>query len=83
MDRVISVDTSVAHLGGALGRPTWVLLPHIPDWRWLLDRQDGPWYASVKLYRQDPDRHWAPVLQRLGQDLLALATHHPAPPGSS
>ena len=83
MDRVISVDTSVAHLSGALGRPTWVLLPQIPDWRWMLDRQDSPWYASVTLYRQGPDRQWAPVLQRLGQDLQALATPHPARLGSS
>jgi ADP-heptose:LPS heptosyltransferase len=62
MDIVISVDTSVAHLAGALGKTTWILLPYMPDWRWLLDRDDSPWYASVKLYRQGEDRQYAPVL---------------------
>ena len=62
MDLVISVDTSVAHLSGALGRPTWVLLPYLPDWRWLLERVDSPWYSSVKLYRQAAASDWEPVL---------------------
>jgi len=70
MDLVISVDTSVAHLSGALGRPTWVLLSSVPDWRWLLDRDDSPWYACVKLYRQTALGKWGPVLQRLSNDLL-------------
>ena len=73
MDLVISVDTSVAHLSGALGKPTWVLLPHTPDWRWLLDRDDSPWYGSVKLYRQSKDTKWEPVLQRLVKNLAARA----------
>jgi hypothetical protein len=70
MDIVISVDTSVAHLAGALGKTTWILLPYVPDWRWLLDRDDSPWYASVKLYRQDEDRQYAPVLERVANDLM-------------
>ena len=70
MDLVISVDTSVAHLSGALGQLTWVLLPSVPDWRWLLDRDDSPWYACVKLYRQTALGKWGPVLQRLSNDLL-------------
>jgi hypothetical protein len=78
MDTVISVDTSVAHLAGALGKPTWVLLPHVPDWRWLLERDDSPWYDSVKLYRQAQDRQWSPVLGQVASDLLqtsAVAQH--------
>ena len=70
MDIVISVDTSVAHLAGALGKTTWILLPYVPDWRWLLDRDDSPWYASAKLYRQGEDRQYAPVLERIANDLM-------------
>jgi hypothetical protein len=70
MDLVISVDTSLAHLGGALGKPTWILLPWVPDWRWLLDREDSPWYPTVKLYRQDKPGDWNPVLQRVHADLI-------------
>ena len=73
MDLVISVDTSVAHLSGALGKPTWVLLPYVPDWRWMSDRDDSPWYGSIKLYRQFNDRKWEPVLQRLVEDLTEKA----------
>ncbi len=70
MDVVLSVDTSVAHLAGALGKSTWLLLPYAPDWRWLQDRDDSPWYASMKLYRQEADRQWQPVLQRVAEDLM-------------
>ena len=69
MDLVISVDTSVAHLSGALGVPTWVLLPHLPDWRWLLEHRDSPWYPSIRLYRQSKARHWDDVLQAVANDL--------------
>jgi len=70
MDLVISVDTSVAHLSGALGRPTWVLLPFNPDWRWLLDRNDSPWYPGVKLIRQAGRGDWASVCAEINGDLL-------------
>lgn len=72
MDLVLSVDTSIAHLAGALGKTTGVLLPHAPDWRWLLDRDDSPWYASVRLFRQDRPGTWEPVLARAGADLQGL-----------
>jgi ADP-heptose:LPS heptosyltransferase len=65
LDLVISVDTSVVHLVGALGKPVWVLLPFIPDWRWLLDRDDSPWYPTARLFRQDETRSWAPVVARV------------------
>ena len=72
VDLVITVDTSVAHLAGALGKPTWILLPYTPDWRWMLHRDDSPWYASVRLYRQTQERTWPPVLDRIRSDLSGL-----------
>ncbi|HXD44031.1 MAG TPA: tetratricopeptide repeat-containing glycosyltransferase family protein [Pseudolabrys sp.] len=65
LDLVISVDTSVAHLSGALGKPTWLLLPQAPDWRWLTDRADSPWYPAARLFRQDGARAWGPVVARV------------------
>ena len=62
MDVVICVDTSVAHLSGALGKPTFLLLPYNPDWRWLLERIDSPWYPTARLFRQTTMGDWAPVL---------------------
>ncbi len=76
VDLVISVDTSVAHLAGALAKPTWILLPYAPDWRWMLDRDDSPWYPSVRLYRQGNDRSWLPVLGRMASDILGYAHSH-------
>lgn len=73
MDAIVSIDTSVAHLVGALGKPLTVLLPYVPDWRWMLEREDSPWYASARLLRQDGTRSWAPVLARLRGELEALA----------
>ncbi len=72
-DLVISVDTALCHLAGALGRPTWVLLPFAPDWRWLLERDDSPWYHSIRLYRQGRPRDWAAVARKVAADLAALA----------
>jgi hypothetical protein len=68
-DLVITVDTALAHLAGALGRPTWILLPFAPDWRWLLDRPDTPWYASARLYRQPRPRDWTAVIRDVARDL--------------
>lgn len=69
MDVVISVDTSVAHLAASLGRPTWVLLPHMPDWRWQLERMDTDWYESVRLFRQNVADEWPEVIARMQQAL--------------
>ncbi len=69
LDLVISVDTSVAHLAGALGKPVWILLTHAPDWRWLLDRDDSPWYPSARLFRQCETREWGSVVRRVCEAL--------------
>jgi tetratricopeptide (TPR) repeat protein len=69
LDIVITVDTSVAHLSGALGRPTWILLPYTPDYRWLLDRDDSPWYPTARLFRQSESRDYAPVLAQVRTEL--------------
>lgn len=69
LDLVITVDTSVAHLAGALGRPTWILLPWTPDYRWLLGRTDSPWYPSVRLFRQSETREYESVLDRVRDEL--------------
>jgi Tfp pilus assembly protein PilF len=71
LDLVISVDTSVVHLNAALGQRTWVLLPFVPDWRWLEGRMDSPWYPSVTLYRQQALGDWCGVLERLRRILTA------------
>ena len=79
MDLVIAVDTAVAHLAGALGRPVWILLPFSPDWRWLSDRDDSPWYPTARLFRQDRAGDWAAVVQRVAAELATLASGHPSP----
>lgn len=72
LDLVISVDTSVAHLAGALGKPVWILLPHAPDWRWMLDREDSPWYPTARLFRQTTTGGWTSVVKRLSGMALTL-----------
>jgi len=68
-DLLISVDSSPVHLAGAMGRPVWVLLPFVPDWRWLLDRDDTPWYPGMRLLRQPERAAWAPVIEHAAADL--------------
>jgi len=69
MDLVISIDTAVAHLAGALGKPVWILLPFHPDFRWLRDREDSPWYPTARLFRQTQDGEWRSVIDRVFQEL--------------
>jgi tetratricopeptide (TPR) repeat protein len=69
LDLVLSVDTSIAHLSGALGKPTWILLCYLPDWRWLLDRSDCPWYPTANLYRQPAAGDWDSITSKVGKDL--------------
>jgi hypothetical protein len=72
MDLVISVDTSIAHLAGAMNKPTWIMLPFLPDWRWMLDREDSPWYPTVRLFRQVKEKDWSSVVSNIKSELLKL-----------
>ena len=71
-DLIITSDTAIAHLGGALGCRTWVALQHIPCWRWMHQRFDSPWYPAISLYRQNQAGNWDNVFDRLLQDLRKL-----------
>jgi hypothetical protein len=72
LDLVIAVDTSIAHLAGALARPVWILLPFVPEWRWLLDRDDSPWYPTARLFRQTMRDDWTDVIARVGAEIGKL-----------
>jgi ADP-heptose:LPS heptosyltransferase len=67
LDLVVTCDTAVPHLAGALGVPVWVAVPRVHDWRWLRDREDTPWYPTMRLFRQERQGDWAPVFQRIAQ----------------
>ena len=67
MDLVISVDTALAHLAGALGVPVFLLVTHAPDFRWMLDREDSPWYPTMRIFRQPRQYDWGPVLDGIVQ----------------
>jgi hypothetical protein len=72
LDLVISVDTMTAHLAGALGQKTWTLLPFDPDWRWMLDRNDSPWYPTMRLFRQPEEGNWNGVIDEVGSALIRI-----------
>jgi tetratricopeptide (TPR) repeat protein len=78
LDLVITIDTAVAHLAGALGKPVWILLPYAADWRWLLDREDSPWYPTARLFRQPAPGEWGGVMERVAKELAHLAAPTPA-----
>jgi ADP-heptose:LPS heptosyltransferase len=69
LDLIITVDTAIAHLAGAMGIKCWVMLPFAPDWRWLLDRNDSPWYPSLFLFRQPVPEDWGSVIELIKQKL--------------
>lgn len=71
-DLLVSVDSSPVHLAGAMGRPVWVMLPFVPDWRWLLDRDDSPWYPGMRLFRQPARSQWTPVIERMASELTTF-----------
>jgi len=73
LDLTVSVDTSIVHLAGALARPVWTLIAMPPDWRWMLDRQDTPWYPTMRLFRQTTVGDWTPVIDAVAQQLSQLA----------
>ena len=69
LKRVVTVDTSLGHLAGAMGKEAWIMLPYAPDWRWLLDREDSPWYPTLRLFRQGPTRSWPEVMSRIVSEI--------------
>jgi hypothetical protein len=73
LDLVITSDSAMAHLAGALGVKVWVALPYVPDWRWLLDLDDSPWYPTMRLFRQSQPGDWPGVFERIAHELNKLS----------
>jgi Family of unknown function (DUF6165)/Glycosyltransferase family 9 (heptosyltransferase) len=80
-DLVITSDTSIAHLAGALGRPVFTVLKKVPDWRWLLDRDDCPWYPGMRLFRQSKSTEWRPVFEKIAVVVQSLVKAKAGGPG--
>jgi ADP-heptose:LPS heptosyltransferase len=78
LDLLISVDTSVIHLAGALARPVWALIARGPDWRWMIEREDTPWYPTMRLFRQTKLKDWGSVLNRVADELRAFVANRQA-----
>ena len=72
LDLVVTVDTSIAHLAGALAKPTWVMLPFAPDWRWQIARTDNPWYPTARLFRQPAPGDWGNTIARIVAELQTM-----------
>ena len=72
MDVILSIDTYIVHLAGAMNIPAWIMLPYTPDWRWFLDRSDTPWYPSSRLFRQEAPGDWASVIDTIRPELEVL-----------
>ncbi len=79
VDLVVTVDTMLAHLAGALGKPVWTLLPYEGDWRWMLSREDSPWYPSMRLFRQSYPGAWRPVIGAVAREMATVAADYPGP----
>jgi hypothetical protein len=77
LDLVITVDTAIAHLAGALGKPVWILLPFYADWRWLKEREDSPWYPTARLFRQKERKNWTEVIERVSEEATAYSNAAP------
>ena len=75
LDLIISIDNTTVHMAGAVGRPVWCLLPHVPNWRWMLDCEDSPWYPTMRLFRQKKQHDWDPVFNAVAGDLNRLVNH--------
>ena len=76
LDLVIGVDTAVIHLAGALAKPAWLLIPAVPDWRWLLDRDDSPWYPTLRIFRQPNPGNWPSAINSVADALKNSANSH-------
>lgn len=74
LDLILTVDTSIAHLAGALGKPVWILLAKVPDWRWMLDGEDSPWYPTARLFRQEVSGEWDLVVTKVAAELMKLVS---------